>query len=70
MAISIYPNPCNDEVTIKGIEFDSPYQIINALGQIIQTGKAFPNTSIKMNTISKGSYYLKINQQTIKLIKG
>lgn len=69
-SIAVYPNPFNNEVIIKGLQFDVNYQILNSLGQTIQTGIAIPNSAIEVNSLSKGIYYLKINQQTIKLVKG
>lgn len=65
----IYPNPAKNEFTFTNLKDEYDFQIINSLGQTIQHGTAMNNTKIDVGDLSKGIYYVKINQETIKLIK-
>jgi alpha-tubulin suppressor-like RCC1 family protein len=65
----IYPNPAKDEFNFAGIEEESNYQIINSLGQIIQSDMATNNSEIKIEGLANGIYYVKVNNQVLRLEK-
>ena len=57
----MYPNPNNgNTVNIKS-DFDGDFQVINQLGQIVNTFKINSNTinSINLNSLSDGIYFVK-----------
>jgi subtilisin family serine protease len=68
---SIYPNPANDRIELfwnKQSPNSASYQILNALGQIVQTG-VYSNQPISIQNISKGWYYLQVKTDEIVLNK-
>lgn len=72
--IKLYPNPANDKLTVTLSEVEAPFliQIINTLGEVIQSNDLQqPITTINIQSLPNGIYFLKINNstQTFKLIK-
>jgi Secretion system C-terminal sorting domain len=72
--ISVYPNPVVDKVTIQGLTATATKPqillVYNTLGICIQTFVARNNTvQIDLQSYPKGLYYIKINQDIIKIIK-
>jgi len=63
-AISIYPNPTNDLVTLKG-DF-SAWSLIDGNGKLINKGNT---KTIQFQELTNGLYFLKIREQVIKVIK-
>ncbi|MBS4040513.1 MAG: S8 family peptidase [Flavobacteriales bacterium] len=62
---SIYPNPANDRIELfwdKQSPNSASYQILNALGQIVQIG-VYSNQPISIQNLSKGLNYLQINTE-------
>ena len=55
--ISIYPNPANDKVVIKGIEA-TEVQVYNALGQMVKTVRG--TNEIDLSGLVDGVYLLRI----------
>ena len=68
-SLYIYPNPVKNEFYFAGLNEENKFEILNSLGQIIQSGFATNYTQIKTDKLSNGIYYVKINEQIIKLIK-
>lgn len=71
--VSLYPNPTNGFLTIKG-QFDNleKFTIHNLLGQSVQNGIITGNeTSINVSDLSNGVYFIKIgnSSKTYKFIK-
>jgi len=63
---SVYPNPAQSKINIKaGISLiGKSYSILDITGRIILTGIiSTENTEINLNTLSEGTYVLKINEQ-------
>lgn len=69
--ISLYPNPVTGILYIKAQENkDYYYQIYNALGQLVKSGK-FVNGRTDVSSLSQGVYLIRINnsEATEKIIK-
>ncbi|CAM1362216.1 GEVED domain-containing protein [Tenacibaculum xiamenense] len=66
--ISVYPNPVESIVQIKGISSlkDAPYTITDALGRIIEEGKL--KSQMNISSLKSGIYLLEINDGQ-KLLK-
>jgi bilirubin oxidase len=63
--ISIYPNPCNDELRITMDELrwkNSKLEVIDLLGHVLVMKEVFEikNSSINIHNLSNGIYFLKI----------
>ena len=58
----VYPNPVKSDLMISGDFTQADVQIINQAGQIVQTISAVtPGSSINMDRIEKGMYFLNLN---------
>lgn len=59
---NVYPNPVKSDLTIEGDFTQADAQIINQTGQVIQTISGLtPSTSINMEGLEKGIYFLNLN---------
>ena len=67
--IKIYPNPTNNLLNIK-INEDVQYELTSTLGQRIFKGTlSGTKKQINVSQLPEGMYYLRIKNQTIKVIK-
>lgn len=66
---NVYPNPAKSFIKISGLEKSTDYEIFSIDGKLIKNGIANPDSEINISTFVKGTYILKFNQQTIKIIK-
>ncbi len=64
-SIAIYPNPTTDFVQFQT---DTPlnYELYNIKGELIQTANGF---SVDLTNLNESVYYLKVNDQTQKILK-
>ena len=62
--IKIYPNPALNTVQILGLEKAYSYGIYNTLGQHIKNGKISNQEKIKLETLNKGFYVLRVDHST------
>ena len=72
--VKIYPNPVNDQFKLDGLNTEVSYEIYNSLGQMVKKGSIENDKPIQVNSLSKGQYHIKINDDnngiiTKKLIK-
>lgn len=75
--INVYPNPTSSNLIIEMPEMigDYQYQLFNGLGKDIQVSDLeTTRTSIDLNFLSPGTYYLKVNKgsessRTLKIVK-
>lgn len=65
-----FPNPTSDIVTLKNVEPNSTYTLVNVEGKVLSIGQ-FPSNegSIDLTNLDEGIYYLRINGSTLKLMK-
>lgn len=71
--ISIYPNPARDFITIvetfPEMSHISDYVIINVLGETVMSGEIIAdNQQIDISNLPNGVYFVKIAENTIKLV--
>jgi hypothetical protein len=62
--IIIYPIPANEILHVANQKESHNYTIINLLGVVIQTGVIVPGSTINIQTLQKGNYYITIYNQT------
>ncbi|MCU4164955.1 LamG-like jellyroll fold domain-containing protein [Carboxylicivirga caseinilyticus] len=68
--IVIYPNPATDYISIKGISGTADYMIYNSVGEKLLGGKTLNNQMIGIKKLSKGIYFLKVeNEKPIVFVK-
>jgi hypothetical protein len=66
-AISVYPNPANDFITVVNAEGAS-IEIINMLGSVVaKVNNASANQQIDINNLTNGTYFVKVNGEVFKL---
>lgn len=70
---SVYPNPAKNTLTIVSKHYPSKYFLLNSSGQIVKNGEINEkNTSIDIKSLSRGTYFLKVdseNGQKLKIVK-
>ncbi|WP_417429818.1 M1 family aminopeptidase [Halpernia sp.] len=67
--IQIYPNPVQNNLNIIGLKTAENFEIYSLDGRKIKSGKYLPNKSLNVSELVKGTYILKINNQSFKFIK-
>ena len=70
-SITIYPNPAYTELYIKHSSQETAnYVIYNVIGQIILQGKLLNDfSSINIESLAKGMYFLRISDKMVKFVK-
>lgn len=67
--VKVYPNPVKNSLSVSGITKDQQYEIYSMDGKMIKTGTYSSGKTIDVNTLTKGVYLLKIENQNLKFIK-
>ena len=67
--IIVYPNPAKFFIKISGLQKSTDYEIFSIDGKFIKKGISNPDSEINISTLVKGTYVLKFNNQSVKLIK-
>ncbi|WP_333851827.1 M1 family aminopeptidase [Epilithonimonas sp.] len=67
--ISVYPNPAKSFIKISGLQKSIDYEIFSVDGKLIKKGISNPDSEINISAFVKGTYILKFNNQSIKIIK-
>jgi hypothetical protein len=67
----IYPNPVQDYVNIKSININEKLQVTvySINGKVLLEGKYFSDNKIDLSFLKTGMYFIKVNDQTLKLSK-
>jgi len=60
--IQIYPNPVDDILNVANVSSKSPYEIYNAVGQLISKG-TLGDGKIVVRNLVKGVYFININDK-------
>ena len=66
--VSVFPNPCQSELHVEGVEEDTQYSLYSITGTFVKTGKIY-NERINMSDIQTGMYMLKINEHVFRIVK-
>jgi len=66
--LNIYPNPVIDFLSISNLNKQVDYQVFNLEGKLLRKG-VVQNNQINLSDLSSGIYFVRINQQTFKVIK-
>ena len=62
LSINIYPNPVSDILNISGISQETDFEIYNAAGQKVNSGKVSDN-KVNVHKLLKGIYFIKIKDR-------
>jgi hypothetical protein len=65
--VSVYPNPTTGQLHVEHAG-NTPYQITDLSGKIIETGELNGN-AIDMTNQPNGNYFLRIKNEVIKIVK-
>jgi len=68
-AINVYPNPAKSVIKISGLEKSADFEIYASDGKLVRKGKTEADSEINISTMEKGTYILKFNNQSVKIIK-
>ncbi len=67
--ISVFPNPTQNLVTVN-IKEPAHFKVYSTLGQLLLSGEITPNEKeIDFSNFSKGIYYVRLENETLKVIK-
>lgn len=66
---ALYPNPSNSTFTISNVTQDTAYTIYDVNGRDIKKGITTSNLPISIEVLDSGIYYIKLDNNTFKLIK-
>lgn len=70
ISTKVYPNPVSNFLNIEGKNTIESVEIYDMNGKIIKTVSSKNNAiSIKLSDLAPGTYFAKVNNQTIKFIK-
>ncbi|MDR0732454.1 MAG: T9SS type A sorting domain-containing protein [Dysgonamonadaceae bacterium] len=67
--VSVYPNPSDNVLNIKGIDAPVAVRILDMAGKTVLSRVLSSEKEIDISGLSRGVYFLKIKTQTIKFIK-
>ncbi len=67
--LNVYPNPAKSFIKIYGLEKSADYKIYTVDGKLIKKGTADKDAEISISNFVKGTYILKFNDQSVKIIK-
>ncbi|MEM9885370.1 MAG: galactose oxidase-like domain-containing protein [Bacteroidota bacterium] len=65
--ISIYPNPANDILSIKGVDEESLISVIDISGRVLI--EAIGQPQLDISELSAGIYFIKVNDAILKFVK-
>lgn len=67
--VQLYPNPAKNELTISGVNETTHFEIYSIDGKLVKNGEYTPKSKLSINTLSVGTYILKLGNQNFKFIK-
>lgn len=63
--LTLYPNPSSNYISIKGIEKQIKYEIIDVLGAIVSEGLTSSSTKIDVSHLKKGVYFIRVDDEDL-----
>lgn len=67
--ISVFPNPTQNMLTVN-IQKPEQFKVYSTLGQLLLSGEITPSEKqIDFSDFSKGIYYLKLDNETLKIVR-
>ena len=67
--LQVYPNPASDELTIRNLTADNVVVLFDALGnKVLQENVTAPEIMLNISHLQKGIYFVKVDNQTMKII--
>lgn len=67
--VSIYPNPTHGFLNVN-IQTDTSYKVYSALGQLLTSGEITQNEKqIDFSNFTQGIYYLRVADETLKVVR-
>lgn len=67
-SISVYPNPATDYINIKTESIGDTYEIINGVGQVVNSGEiSDENMRIDVSDFTSGFYLVRVNEIVSKI---
>ncbi|NOX45872.1 MAG: T9SS type A sorting domain-containing protein [Chlorobi bacterium] len=67
--ISVFPNPAKSNLSIKNIERETAYKIININGIVMMQGKIPESNEINIKELSKGIYFIELGNENTLTVK-
>ena len=67
--VRIYPNPVKDQLNVSGITKNQAFEIYSLDGKMVKSGTLSSKKMITVSQFPKGTYVLKLADQSIKFIK-
>jgi len=71
--VTLYPNPAGNAIYFHNLNEVMNYNIYNTLGKLVQEGKILPGNAININTLNKGTYFIRLltgeKNKTLRFIK-
>jgi hypothetical protein len=65
----IYPNPASTFLRVSMPAAEAPYELRNALGQLLREGEVASGGSIDIGSLPPGMYYLRLGQERKSFVK-
>jgi hypothetical protein len=70
MALVVYPNPSNSQVTISGSEINSTYTLTDMTGKQLLSGKlSAPYEVLDLGKFARGIYFLTVTGKNEQLVR-
>ncbi|SFI71313.1 Por secretion system C-terminal sorting domain-containing protein [Kaistella treverensis] len=69
VAVTIYPNPVSEHLSVAGVKEVQKYEIYSVDGRLIKSGTYNPGKYIDVSSLTEGVYLLNIENQNIKFIR-
>lgn len=67
--VSVFPNPTQNNITVS-LNTDAHFKVYSTLGQLIMDGEVTQNNNqIDFSNFANGIYYLRLDTETIRIIK-
>ena len=69
ITLALYPNPTSDYIYIKGLNTSTRVDIYSTTGTLVLSAQTESSQSISVSNLKTGVYLVKVNGQTLRLVK-